>query len=156
MQQTILQAAHPALIDHWQSSNEELIEALRAALFEFACQFECLIFIAALQHPDARDRFCHSARLMCDGKKADLVLATKHREMFEEWLQLPLEDKFADLEAYAALHNLPLANVARHWLIPGRRDCLIPLGSWTSEKRLFDSDAEILTALASQPARKAA
>jgi len=39
-----------------------------------------------------------------------------------------------------------MANVARQWLVPGRRDFLIPRGALAPEKRLFHTDAEMLLA----------
>jgi hypothetical protein len=145
--QMTLQAKPPDWITFRRQPDAQLADALREALLGLPSQFECLIFIASLQNRDARDNFCDSHRLNCEPESADILLCGKHHEVFEEWLLLTLEDKLSDLEAYALGRRIPVTNIARQWLLPGRRDCLIPRGAMTPEKQLFDSDAETLMIL---------
>jgi len=126
-----------------KQSVEEFMGAVREALLGLPCQFECLVFMASLQNPDARRRFCHTLKFHCDSETVDLVLHKKHREIFEEWLSLPLEDKVADLQAYVP-RSARMTSILSGWLIPERRDCLVPRDTVAPAKRLFDSDAEVL------------
>ncbi len=133
-----------------QRSAEEFAGAVRAALLGIPCQFECLVFIAGLQGPVALNPFCDSLGLDCDSDSVDLIISSKHREIFYEWLSLSDEDRLADFEAYASIPGVPLAQVGRQWLVPGRRDCLIPCGVMAPEKRLFEVHSEVLLKLISK------
>jgi hypothetical protein len=147
--QMTLQAKPPNCVSLWLQPADGAADALREALLGLPSQFECLVFIASLQNPNARDSFCSSLRLTCNGHEVGLAICRKHHEIFEEWLRLSLEDKSSDLEAYASGQRVPVAIIARQWLLPGRRDCLVPRSAMTPEKRLFDSDADTLMILAS-------
>ncbi len=120
--------------------------AVRAALRGLPCRFERLVCIASLQNPDTRSQFCHLLPLVRDWENVDvdLALCREHHEILEEWLGLALEDKLTDLESYAALRDVAMADIARQWLLPERRDCLIPRGALPPERRLFQGDTELL------------
>ena len=133
-----------ALIDRPALSAERLPGAVRAVLLGLPCRFERLVCIASLQHPETRGQFCHLLPLDLDWGEVDPVLCREHHEIFEDWLGLSLEDKLADLESYAVDQGVAMANIAYQWLSLERRDCLVPRGALPPEKRLFQSDVELL------------
>ena len=133
----------PNRLSHWPPPEEKVTRALLANLHGLPHRFERLVFVAALQNPETRDQLC-GLPLDHDWEKVSLILCREHREIFEEWLGLYLEDKMADLEAYASGRGESVANIAQRWLSPDQRDYLVPSVALPPEKRLFQIDVETL------------
>jgi hypothetical protein len=120
------------------------MRAVRSALLGLPCQIERLIFIAFFQNPENRGQFSYLLPLNYDREDVDLALLREHHKVFEDWLGLALEEKMADLEAYASGRGETLADIAYQWLVPERRAGLVPGGVFPPEKLLFYSDVEML------------
>lgn len=129
---------------HRQAADEDLVGSVRAALQRLPSSFERLVAIALLQNPEARGDFSYLLPSDYDREKIDLSLCREHHELFEEWLRLPLVDKLSDLEAYVADGRETVVHVISEWLSIGNRDRLIPHGVLPPEKRLFESDTDML------------
>jgi hypothetical protein len=63
---------------------------------------------------------------------------------FEGWLCLTLADKLADIEVYASDRQETVVQIASRWLSMGKRDRLVPRGVLPPERRLFESDVNLL------------
>ena len=148
--QITLDGKRPNWISHWPPE-EKLVGSVRAALQGSPHSFGRLLLVVALQNPETRDQLCRLLPLDHDWDKVALALCREHREIFENWLALGLDDKLVDLEAYASGRGEAAASVANRWLSLDQRDYLVPCGALPPEKRLFHLDAEtLLTILASR------
>lgn len=140
----------PNRVNHLQHSDEKLTGAVRSILLGLPCRFARLVFIASFQNPETRGQFSHLLLLGYDREEVDLALLREHQNIFEDWLGLSLEDKLADLEAYASGRSETVANIDDQWRRPERRNCLVPAGALPPEKQLFQSDLEILLMILSR------
>jgi hypothetical protein len=139
-----LQSKPPDWDNYLQNSDEQFMRAVRSTLLGLSCQFERLIYIASFQNPENRGQFTELLPSDYDRGEVDLPLSREHRKIFEEWLGLALEEKLADLEAYALGRGEAMVDIAHQWFVPERRAGLVPHGAFPPEKLLFQSDVELL------------
>ena len=123
---------------------DKLRRAVRVAVHALPGRFERLICLAALQNPETRGQFSHLLPVIENWDEFEPALCREHHEIFEDWLSLPLDDKLEDLQSYAAGRHASIADIARQWFLPERRDSLVPRGALPPERRLFQNDAETL------------
>lgn len=105
--------------------------------------FERLFYVATLHDPktsDSRQFHC----LGYAGSEVDNALWTEHHLIFEDWLGLTLEQKWADLEEYTSRQGRHLADAANEWFEPMLLDRLIPRAAQPPEVRLFRNDVQLL------------
>ena len=140
----VIQSKPPNWVKHLQHCDEQFMRGVRSTLLGLPCRFERLVYIASFQNPENRDQFSHLLPLDYDREKVDLELSREHHRIFEDWLALALEEKLADLEAYASGRGEDMAEIAYQWLVPERRADLVPRGAFPPEKLLFHSDVEML------------
>ena len=134
----------PNWVSRWPIPDENVACAVRAAMHGSPHKFGRLVFVVVLQNPETRDHLSRLLPLDHDCDKVALALCRQHHEIFEDWLCLGLEDKLADLEAYASGLGEAVGSVANQWLSLDQRDYLVPRDALPPEKRLFQSDAEAL------------
>jgi hypothetical protein len=83
----------------------------------------------------------------------DEVLLRAHREVFEAWLCLSLEEQAADLAEHLWQHLENRGEPLRKWMqeVPGLK--LVPRGTLEAQQELFRSDLELVLRIFHDQAR---
>ena len=132
------------------SMNDESASVCRERRWEVVSAdpsvFAGLVAVAALRNP-ATGQYEQPLAAIFGAAQVDATLAQIHREIFECWLGLKLEEQERDLSGMLRrLHreDEPAALLRR--IAPGV-ERLLPARCGEAERRLFESDFDVLSAL---------
>ncbi|MGA2133084.1 MAG: hypothetical protein ABSH50_12385 [Bryobacteraceae bacterium] len=78
------------------------------------------------------------------GGEVDEFLLREHREAFEAWLCLGLEEQAADLAEYLLHHLGNRPESLRQWMQEVPSTKLVPRGALPAQQELFRSDLELV------------
>jgi hypothetical protein len=118
-------------------------DLFRNTLSRIPTAFGRLAYLASLRDPDS-GVYVHQGLMSIYGdKKSRQALAQRHREIFRDWLNLPLVEKTEDLRSYVNTLDDPAAFL-ESWTpgLPSRN--YLPEAARGAEKRLFLDEFEIL------------
>ena len=106
--------------------------------------FGRLVYLASLRDPNSGIYRHHGLAAIFGREDSRKALFQAHESTFQEWLDLPLEDKCEDLSEY--LHGLedPEAVVLEHWTSVRPYRSYIPASARESERELFFAEFEAL------------
>jgi hypothetical protein len=105
--------------------------------------FGRLAYLASLRDGNSGVYVHHGLKSIYGGKKSHEALAQSHREIFHNWLKLPLVDKIEDLKSYVnTLDNA--AAFLEYWTQGPPSRSYLPEAVRGAEKMLFFDEFEIL------------
>jgi hypothetical protein len=118
-------------------------DLFRNTLSRIPTLFGRLAYLASLRDHSSRLYVHHGLMSIYGGKESQQALAQSHREIFQNWLKLPLADKIEDLKSYVNTLDNDAAFL-EYWT-PGRPSrSYLPEAVRRAEKTLFFDEFEIL------------
>ena len=103
-----------------------------------------LAYLASLRDQNSGIYRHHGLSTLFGREESSKALRESHAHVFQEWLNLPLSEKYAELTAYLESLEDSLQVVLDHWTRAGAYKSLLPDGAPKPEVELFSRD---LTAL---------
>ena len=119
-------------------------EIVKAAVSDIPSIFGRLTYLAAFREPANGCYRQTDAAGALDPRAVDEILLRAHREAFEAWLCLSLEEQAADLAGYLWQHLNSRGEPLRRWMQEVPYLKLIPRGTLEAEQELFRSDFELV------------
>jgi hypothetical protein len=106
--------------------------------------FGRLAYLASLRDPVSGIYRHHGMGSIFGREETRKALSLTHSQVFQEWLNIPLEEKSEDLRAY--LNNLedPASAVLRHWVEAQAYRSYMPAPLREAEKELFEREFDVL------------
>ena len=103
-----------------------------------------LAYLASLRDQNSGIYRHHGLSTLFGREESSKALRESHASVFQEWLNLPLSEKYAELTAY--LNSLEDSSnvVLDHWAHAGAHKNLIPDGTRKPEVELFSRDLDAL------------
>jgi hypothetical protein len=101
-----------------------------------------LVYLASLRDANSGVYRHHGLMAMFGREESTKALRESHKGVFEEWLNLPLAEKHAELLSYLNSLDESPAVVLEHWMRAYRS--LIPDGMRKPEVELFSRDLDAL------------
>lgn len=128
---------------------QEVIDDLwQRTLAHIPCAYGRLVYLAGLRHPDT-GRYEHFGLTQSPSSvDAHRALRRSHETIFQAWIDLPLEQKMADVELYiAALDHVDKAELIDAWLRLTPYKNLVPASIQGPERQKHFSDFEAILGL---------
>lgn len=101
-----------------------------------------LAYLASLRDANSGVYRHHGLMALFGREESAKALRESHKSVFEEWLNLPLAEKHAELMSYLNSLDEPPAVVLEHWM--RAYHSLIPDGARKPEVELFSRDLDAL------------
>jgi hypothetical protein len=118
-------------------------DLFRNTLSRIPTAFGRLAYLASLRDPDSGVYVHHGLMSIYGDKKSRQALVQRHREIFRDWLNLPLAEKIEDLRSYVNTLDDPAAFLkSRTPGLPSRS--YLPEAVRGGEKKLFLDEFDIL------------
>ena len=106
--------------------------------------FGQLGYLSSLRDSDSGIYRHHGLTAIFGREESRKALATSHQRVFQQWLNLSLEDKRADLVEYLESLTDPRAAVLEHWATIRTYRGYIPASTRESEEELFFEEFAVL------------
>ena len=106
--------------------------------------FGQLSYLASLRDRDSGVYRHHGLAAIFGREESRRALRQGHGQVFQQWLNLPLEQKRDDLEQYLDRLDGPRRTVLRHWAESRVYRGYTPPSARESERELFFQEFEIL------------
>jgi len=103
-----------------------------------------LVYLASLRDTNSGTYRHHGLHATFGREEAVRALKESHQEVFEEWLNLSLAARCADLQGYLSALDEPTQMVVEHWLQSGVYRSYVPSTAMEAETELFCSDLDAL------------
>jgi hypothetical protein len=118
-------------------------DLFRNTLSRIPTVFGRLVYLASLRDPRSGVYVHDGLMSIYGGKESREALAQRHRELFRDWLKLPLVEKIEDLRSYLNTLEDP-TGFLEYWTpgLPSRS--YLPEAVLGAEKTLFLDEFEIL------------
>jgi hypothetical protein len=130
-------------------------DLFRNTLSRIPTAFGRLAYLASLRDPDSGVYVHHGLKSIYGDKKSRQALAQRHREIFRDWLNLPLVEKTEDLRSYLNTLDDPAAFL-ESWTPGLLSRSYFPEAVRKAEKTLFLDEFEILLEILKGQCRNAA
>jgi len=121
-----------------------LADLFKNTLSKIPTVFGQLGYLSSLRDPDSGIYRHHGLTAIFGREESRKALATSHQRVFQEWLNLSLEDKRADLVEYLESLTEPKAAVLKHWAHNRTYRSYIPASTRESEEELFFAEFAVL------------
>ena len=121
-----------------------LADLFKNTLSKIPTVFGQLGYLSSLRDPDSGIYRHHGLTTIFGREESRKALATSHQQVFQQWLNLPLEDKRADLVEYLESLTDPRASVLKHWAHNKTYRAYIPASTRRSEEELFFEEFGVL------------
>src|SRR5712671_912916 len=119
----------------------------RHTLSQIPTTFGRLVFLSTLRDPNT-GAYAHYGFAQRVGEQAaDEALRQSHSQCFSEWLAFSLEEQKADLDLYLSGIDSDKRTILETWTRSKPYRNLIPSRAMEVERRLYNSDLEILLEL---------
>ena len=116
-------------------------------LAQIPTNFGRLAYVAGLRNENSGAYHHFKLALCYTDEEADSFLRARHKQIFREWLNFPLERQRSEFAEYLEATEAERAVVLQTWLISASYRNLIPTGAHETERLLFISDLEIILAI---------
>jgi hypothetical protein len=137
--------------DSSTGSEKACAELVRSVLSPISSLLERLIFITSLRDPKTGGYKEWIPALKSYTAEVDRVLGAEHRNIFEDWLCLNLEQQTLELDRHVSNQETPPRAVLGEWTRQKSYQRLIPPDATQTQRELFIRDmATILRILASR------
>ena len=103
-----------------------------------------LSYLASLRDTNTGSYRHHGLSAMFGREEGTKALRESHERTFSEWIRLPMEDKYRDLQEYLATLEEPKTTVFSHWRQSRIYRAYVPAAASEAEKRFFSLEIEIL------------
>ena len=117
---------------------------LKATLSTIQSLFGRLIHVSALRDPASGRYKDPEAGGEFETGEVDRVIRHEHREIFEAWLCLSLEEQAADVAAYLWRHLENQDGALHEWRQQFQHMALVPSDAMDSQRELFHSNLEVV------------
>jgi hypothetical protein len=118
-------------------------DLFRNTLSRIPTVFGRLAYLTSLRDRDSGVYLHHGLTSIYGGKQSHQALAESHREIFQNWLKLPLADKIEDLKSYVnTLDNS--AAFLEYWTMGPPSRNYLPEAVRGAEKMLFLDEFDVL------------
>ena len=124
-----------------------LADLFKHTLSQIPTTFGRLLYLASLRDANSGTYRHHGLSSRFGRKDSVEALAESHRQVFQEWIRLPLAAKHEDLGAYLGALDEPASAVIRHWRSSRLYVTLLPDSATPAEKEFYSKDLEILLQL---------
>jgi hypothetical protein len=129
-----------------------LAHLFKRTLSQIPTTFGRLAYLASLRDPNSGGYRHHGLFVTFGREEGSQALETSHRQVFSEWISMPLEGKYGDLLAYLDELEDPREMVIRHWTRSGAYQPMIPASATDAEKALYLQELQVLLDLLSHAA----
>ena len=109
--------------------------------------FGQLAYLASLRDPDSGIYRHHGLAAIFGRDESRRALADTHRQVFQQWLSLPLSEKAGELDQYLTGLEDPRAMVLAHWSRISTYRGYIPASAREGERELFFEEIQLLVEL---------
>jgi hypothetical protein len=109
--------------------------------------FGRLAYLASLRSPNSGVYKHHGMTALFGRDESQRALRGSHDRVFLEWINLPLDQKSAELNRYLDEQEEPAAMVIDHWQRSRMYETLAPASARPPERQLFYSDLGALLAV---------
>jgi hypothetical protein len=106
--------------------------------------FGQLGYLAGLRDPDSGVYRHHGLAAIFGRDESRKALAVSHQRVFQQWLNLSLEKKRADLAEYLDGLRDPKPAVLRHWARNRTYRTYLPSAARESDRQLFFQEFEVV------------
>jgi hypothetical protein len=121
-----------------------LADLFKNTLSKIPTVFGQLGYLSSLRDPDSGIYRHHGLTAIFGREESRRALATSHQRVFQQWLNLSLEQKRADLVEYLESLTDPRTAVLKHWAHNQTYRSYIPAATRESEEELFFEEFAVL------------
>jgi hypothetical protein len=121
-----------------------LADLFKNTLTKIPTVFGQLGYLSSLRDPDSGIYRHHGLTAIFGREESRKALATSHQQVFQQWLNLSLAEKRADLMEYLDSRTDPRDTVLKHWAHNQNYRGYIPSSTRESEEELFFEEFAVL------------
>jgi hypothetical protein len=121
-----------------------LADLFKNTLTKIPTVFGQLGYLSSLRDPDSGIYRHHGLTAIFGREESRKALATSHQRVFQQWLNLSLAEKRADLIEYLDSLTDPRDTVLKHWAHNQTYRGYIPSSTRKSEEELFFEEFVVL------------
>jgi hypothetical protein len=114
----------------------------RNTLSQISTNFGKLVYLSSLRDSNTGQYHHHGLAALFGDQESELALRRSHTEIFEKWLNLPLQNQKEDLDEYLSSLEQERRVVIEAWTKLTPYQTLAPESAQPVEKDLFISDME--------------